>query len=143
MASIFDLKEEKKRAQRDVKYFGERERQLPREGLEYTKLKKEQEKVSKKREAAEEKARKKGEDIKTKRRKEIKKKLDKKMPKPKIKLGKEASGKRAVVDKGGGYSFFNVDVPEQDRKQTRVGNNVFFRRNYDTEKEAAKKWLLG
>lgn len=65
------------------------------------------------------------------------------LKKPKAKLGKEVSGKRAVVDKGGNYSFFNVDVPEQDRKQTRVGNNVFFRRNYDTEKEAAKKWLLG
>ena len=143
MASLFNLKEEKKRAERDIKYFGEKERQLPREGLEYTKLKKEQKKASKKKEAAEEKARKKGEDIKTRKRKEIKKKLDKPMPKPKAKLGKEASGKRAVVDKGGDYSFFSVNAPEEDRKQMRVGNNVFFKRTYDTEKENAKKWLLG
>jgi len=65
------------------------------------------------------------------------------LDKPKAKLGKEASGKRAVVDKGGDYSFFSVNAPEEDRKQMRVGNNVFFKRTYDTEKENAKKWLLG
>jgi len=61
--------------------------------------------------------------------------------KPKAKLGvKKVSPEKKVTE--GEYSFFSSSPKSSENGKVVSGNNTFFKRSYDTEKEVDKKWLM-
>lgn len=63
--------------------------------------------------------------------------------KPKAKLGlKKRSPEKTVM--GGEYSFFSSSPKSSENGNGKVasGDNTFFKRSYDTEKEGERKWLM-
>lgn len=70
-------------------------------------------------------------------------KKDKKaFAKPKTKLGEKLSPEKTISQ--GQYSFFSSSPKSSENGNGKIasGDNTFFKRSYDTEKEGERRWLM-